>query len=557
MSDRVRSIGSGLRRDERGTIVIMAALALPVIIGCAALAVDVGTLFLERRHAQGAADLAAIAGAADIEHAADAAEATLRANGIVATTSLAVTKGHYDANAAIPAAERFRPGVTPYNAVHVALTKPGRLYFAKALLGSPPTLGVKALATTAAQATFSIGSRLLAVRDGIPNALLGALLGGNINLSVMDYDALLNADIKLVDFLDALATRVNITAGTYNDVLDSTASVKKVAEAAASVTSAGGDARATAALQTIASQGGAQSLTLPLRSLIDLGAFGNASIGSKDPGLNAGFDALEIANAAAALANGKNQVAVNLGAGVPGLLNVTLDVAIGEPAQHSPWATVGQPGATVATAQTRVRLTAEVGGTGLLSGVRIRLPVYVDIASAQATLTALTCQNAAANEGTATIAARPGIVRAWIGDVTGGFSNFAIPASAGRANIVDTGLIKVRGSAYAEMTNVSDTLMDFTQADVAARTVKRTDTRNFTETLVSTLLGKLDLDVQIAGLPLISPQVVTALVANILAQAARPLDQVLYTVLTALGVHLGEADVRVHGIRCGASVLTG
>jgi uncharacterized membrane protein len=74
---------------------------------------------------------------------------------------------------------------------------------------------------------------------------------------------------------------------------------------------------------------------------------------------------------------------------------------------------------------------------------------------------------------------------------------------------------------------------------------------------VSTLLGKLDLDVQIAGLPLISPQVVTALVANILAQAARPLDQVLYTVLTALGVHLGEADVRVHGIRCGASVLTG
>jgi uncharacterized membrane protein len=27
--------------------------------------------------------------------------------------------------------------------------------------------------------------------------------------------------------------------------------------------------------------------------------------------------------------------------------------------------------------------------------------------------------------------------------------------------------------------------------------------------------------------------------------------------LNTLGVHLGEADVRVHGIRCGTSVLAG
>ena len=53
---------------------------------------------------------------------------------------------------------------------------------------------VRALAANASLATFSIGSRLLAVRDGLLNALLSAMLGSNINLSAMSYEALLDAD---------------------------------------------------------------------------------------------------------------------------------------------------------------------------------------------------------------------------------------------------------------------------------------------------------------------------------------------------------------------------
>jgi uncharacterized membrane protein len=53
------------------------------------------------------------------------------------------------------------------------------------------------------------------------------------------------------------------------------------------------------------------------------------------------------------------------------------------------------------------------------------------------------------------------------------------------------------------------------------------------------------------------PGTVSQLVMSILRPIAAPLDQVIHSLLTTLGVHLGEADVRVHGIRCGTAVLAG
>jgi hypothetical protein len=47
------------------------------------------------------------------------------------------------------------------------------------------------------------------------------------------------------------------------------------------------------------------------------------------------------------------------------------------------------------------------------------------------------------------------------------------------------------------------------------------------------------------------------LFGDLLGIVARPLDATLHGVLTTLGLHLGEADVRVHGIHCGGGVLAG
>ncbi len=59
--------------EERGQGLVLAAFAMLAILGFAALAVDAGVALQERRQLQGAADAAALAGAADLGVSASAA----------------------------------------------------------------------------------------------------------------------------------------------------------------------------------------------------------------------------------------------------------------------------------------------------------------------------------------------------------------------------------------------------------------------------------------------------------------------------------------------------
>jgi uncharacterized membrane protein len=267
---------------------------------------------------------------------------------------------------------------------------------------------------------------------------------------------------------------------------------------------------------------------------------------------------MDLVNGTAVLANGTHQVALDLGVTIPGLLGVKIDLTIGEREQQSPWVAVGQPGATVYTAQTRLRIIAEIGGTGLLSGAIIRLPIGIDLAYARATLAAATCSGGDPTTARATIATRPGVGRAWIGETSlASLGDFKGPPTVSAANIINAGLVKVTGSAEVAVTNTGDTMLEFTYADIAAKTIKRAETANFTETLVTSLVQNLNLKVQVGGVGIGLPAAVKTLVANALGKAAAPLDQIVHSLLNTLGIHLGEADVRLHGIRCGAAVLTG
>lgn len=548
--------GFRFRRCESGNVAILTGVLLPCLVAVAAFAIDAGMLYVERREAQGAADLAAIAAAADMDRAEAAARATLNANAIGSITELTVIKGAYTPDPDLPAGQRFVPHRTPYNAVAVDVTKTGRTYFASFFGPRQKEIRVHALATSASQAAFSVGSRLLAVRDGVPNALLGELTGGNIALSVMDYEALIGARVKLQDVIDALATELDVTAGTYDDVLVSDATIGDFLNALVRVSETDGNAAATAALETLASQ--TANLELPLHAMFDLNDLGALALGASNPGLGATFSVMELVQGALMLANGDSQIALDLGTAIPGLLSLKVDLAIGEPPQESGWVTVGATDAVARTAQTRLRLVAEVGGTGLLAGVRVKLPIYIDLAYAQARLAEVACENGDPSTATATIAATPGLVDAWIGEVgTASFRDFVVPASVTNANIVDTALIKVRGRAHVNVGSMSEAELEFTRSDVDDAVIKRTATTDLVRSLVSHLLADLDLDVQVAGLNLGLPGTVRALVANLLAPVAAPLDAVVFSLLETLGISVGEADVRVHGIRCSGSVLAG
>lgn len=542
----------GAARDDGGAIGVILAVFLGLSLVLCALAIDVGSLYLERRSAQGAADLAAIAAARDMDRAEAAARATLASNGVSAQ-SLAVIKGRYDVDPTVDSGRRFVAGGLPHNAVRVDVAFPGQLYFAKTLTAAPD-IAVSAVGATDAQAMFSIGSRLAALREGVANALLSGLLGGHVSLSVMDYDALVAADIGLMDFMSALATEVGITAGTYDAVLDANATVAQVLDAAASAARARGDLRAASALVTLLGQA-TPSATVSLRSLLDLGPLGQAAIGAPHAGLSSDVNVMSLVNAAATLANGARQVSVNLGAAVPGLIGLTLDMAIGERPQGSGWVAVGQAGATLRTAQTRLRLVAEVGGSGLLAGLRIRLPIYLELASAEARLASVQCSGGDGQSGSATIAARPAVVSAWIGDISGSLSSFGSSLPVSYATLVQAPLLSISAKAFAAMDNVQATDLSFLQSDVDRQVVKTAEVRDYLTSPVSHLLQTADIRVNLLGLG--SVLSIKGALLGILTPVTQLLDPLLASVLELLGLHLGEVDVRVHGIRCGTAVLAG
>lgn len=573
--------------DRRANFTVMAALSAPVALALAAVAIDEASIYTERREAQAMVDLAAITAASNMTKVNTAVVTTLTDNGMpgvvvqssgqtiepaAGKTVVTVTPGRYVASGA-NVGQRFQASVTPYNAVRVTLKKIPARYFASSLIPTP-VIGTQAIASMTPQATFSVGSRLASLNGGILNALLGGLLGSNISLSVMDYNALLSADVSVLSFVDGLATQLNLTGVSYSDVLASKATVGQIATAMANVPGLGNTAKV--ALQTIASKS-TGTVQIPLSHLVDLGSVGKLGLGQRPAGLGVDASALGMLTAAAGLANGSKQVDVALGATIPGVLSTTLAIAIGEPPQSSPWLAVGEAGTVVRTAQTRIKLlvTVGVGNPNLGGGISllsVKLPLNVEVAYAEAKLTDISCPTGP-DSLKVTIAAKPGIaaVNLAASDADNSptaFADFSNPQSFSDANIADVSLnllllkiplILVKGSAGADITNVSPTNLVFNKTEIAAKTIKTTPTRDITQTLTTSLVDKLSLSVNALGILGLD---ITALlgtvkpaVTTLLKTVTAPVDTLLYNLLDTLGVHLGEADVRVTGATCGRAVL--
>ena len=562
---RLRAIGAVKRflAHSTGQFAIMTAITAPVGLVLAAVAIDSGSLYVDKRHAQSLADLAAIAAAANLDKARAAAVATLAANdvaGLVVDSEasetggdedrLVVITGRYDGDPALPANLRFVPEATPPNAAKVTYRTFGTRHFAGALI-PPPEIVVSGIASVSAQAGFSIGSRLLALDGGLVNALLGGLTGSNVSLSIMDYDALLDADVSLLSFLDALATDLDLTAGSYREVLDAELTVGQIAKALSGMDGLSGTAKA-AASKLAMQAGGAQVHMLQLSQLISLGEAAHVAIEQ----VAAEVNVLELLSLGAILAGKGKQVALDLGANVPGVLAVSIDLAIGEPPQNSPWFTIGSGGELVRTAQTRLALTAQIGGLGGLLGTRIRIPLYLELAYAEARLKSITCPTGRPDSIKVVVEARPGIANLYLAEVDPSkIADFANPAPRSPARLVQMPLITVTGQAHAEVSNMEPRPLTFRAADIEAGTLKQVSTQDFVGSLAQSLFSNLTLDVNVIGLGLGLPSNVTALLGNTIGAVAPAIDGLLNNLLATLGLSLGQADVRVYGATCGRAVL--
>ena len=92
-----------------------------------------------------------------------------------------------------------------------------------------------AAAPTPTVASLTVRSTLLTVdstKSVALNALIGGLLGGKLQLDAVGWNGLINTDISLLKYLDALAIRLNVSAGNYDQLLKTDATVGQLVQAA-------------------------------------------------------------------------------------------------------------------------------------------------------------------------------------------------------------------------------------------------------------------------------------------------------------------------------------
>uniref|UniRef100_A0A9E8A4B7 Pilus assembly protein TadG-related protein n=1 Tax=Bosea sp. NBC_00436 TaxID=2969620 RepID=A0A9E8A4B7_9HYPH len=573
----------GLRNfagDQKGGTAILFAISATMLFGFGAMAVDVGNFFYEKRRLQTANDLAALAAASDLPRALVAAQSSATLNGFSGSTIQALQTGIYTPDPKRTPEARFVPSpATTANAVRINMQTTAPLLLGRVLTSSasaPQTQGsalgsaggVSTLASTGgdvpidssaiavqdAQASFAVGSRLLKLDGGLLNSLLGGLLGGNVSLSVMDYDALIKARVDLFDFAKRLAIRLNLTAATYDDVLKADARLGDVLAAVVDA-SRDNDARsstATAALGRIATTS-VSNLPVNLASLISFGPAGEKPLSGPKP-LAASLSALDVVSAVAQIANGNRQIDVGLNLNLPGIAAASLKLGIGERPVGTSLMRIGRTGTSVHTAQTRLLLTVDLVGTGAASLVRV--PVYIELAAATARLNGIQCAPGDVSTSRVTLGVTPALVDAWIGQVSmAEFNNFSTAPNPPAATLLNVaGLAKVSGRAHVTMTNLSEATVSFSYPEIQRGDKKTTSTQNFVATLLGRLVGDLELRVEALGLGLGLPGL-DGLVSGIIAGAATPLDQILNGVLGTLGIGLGQADSWVTGVRCGGAVL--
>jgi uncharacterized membrane protein len=545
--------GRLLHRLRRGAVAPMAALLMTSLLGFTGLAVDVGRLHLERRALQAAVDAAALSAAREPSAAQGLAGSAMTRQGY-GGAQRTVVSGTYTDDPGLSVAGRFAAGGTTPNAVRVTAQTQLPMALSRVLTGQANTT-VTATATAAHRplAAFSVGAQTLGLDGGLLNQLLSALLGGSVNLDVVSYRGLANAQVGLLEFLDLLATRVGLNAGNYTDLLNSSVGLGALLDVAADVLNSSSASAATAL--EVLSQASAAGRSLVLGDLLSL-AFNQSTpvgqYGADQSYTNLDLNALNLVQSAIQL-GGNQAVSLPVGINIPGLATVGVQVRVIQPPQGLPGNALGQVGSSAWTSQIRVLLTVRL--LELFQGGVVNVPLIVDVAPAEAELREISCQGEPGTDATATIRAHTGAVRAQIADITQ--AQFNDPASsfasAGPATILNVlGIVKVTAWSPPVTVGSGQADMVFTQQDVSAAAVHSVTSGG----ILGSLLGSLrpQIDVQVLGLGLGLGGLTSSILA-VLTPVLSALDPLLDGLLSTLGVRLGQADVRVSGIRCGVTAL--
>jgi uncharacterized membrane protein len=338
---------------QRGAIGLIAAVSLGLALLLMLLVVDSGRLYLEQRKLQRVADNAALeavsrggtcqAGLTAAQYANQSAVRngfTPDADSTLNTTCGGLVTGAngvrtFSLNASQSAAVR----VIVSDAVLTSVARGiGALFSA-----GPVSLNTQLTATAVAAAPvpnvaqLSIRSTLATINtaSSVPlNAVVGGMLGGNVSISALGWNGLIGSDINLLSYLNQLAINLNVAAGNYTQLLNTTATVTQLIQAAVTVLQANG---ATAEVLTAL---GALQVAALNASPVKLGDILQLQTGLPSTALDANVQVFQLLQAMVQLSNSKSAAAVTIPANLLGLANLTVQVKVIEPPQLS---AIGDP----------------------------------------------------------------------------------------------------------------------------------------------------------------------------------------------------------------------
>lgn len=539
-------------KDRRGSVTVMFAGGLSMLVAVSALAIDTASFYMDKRRLQAAADAAALAAATDPQTGRAAAVEAIRANNGAESELDRFTLGVYTADPGMARGARFQSGVHPSlaNAAQVRLERQAQTIFARAL-GAGRFITIDATATAARidLASFSLGSRLAAVSGGLPNAILSQLAGTELNLSINDYNSLVSANVDVLGTLDALKTNLDLDVATFEDVLDAHVTLPQVARALAAATS---NSAAAAVLRNLGQR--LPATGVPLSALIDLGPLG-ADV-TADVHRPIVIDAFSALRAVIEGSSSRRQVSVNVGLDLPDLAQTTLVLQMGERAATSPWLAVSKVGAvTVRTSQTRLLLDTTLT-TPVLNLGQIHLPLYVELGSATAQLASVSCRNGRA-AATASLDVTPSAGQLAIGTVdAANIGNFSQPLTVQPARIATVPLVTVTGRSVVNLSAPQTQRVQFNAAQIQNGTVQTVTGGVSSQALLGSLIGNTNVNVSVLGLGLgLTNTLIASTVLSALNLVTAPVDQLLNSVLALAGVRIGQADSWINGVRCGTPML--
>jgi len=563
----MRALVYRFAHDQRGVVSIIGIVLIILGLGFSVLVLDVGHLYLTKRRLQASVDAAALAAAGDPAMAGTVVSQSFAQNGYEDTTAT-IEVGAYTPNPSLPVDQRFNTSPeAQQNAVRVtkSVATPGFL---------TKVFGITALSTVHATATasripvvsFSVGTGLADINAGTLNTVLGSLLGTTLNLQLVNYQALASTNVDALTFLDQLAIHANTNVGTYGDLANTSITMGNLilaAKAALNIHPAGNNSAAIDALNLI-SLAVPENVSAALGSLIDTTLWQNRQIGSilqQTPGTTS-VNILNLVTAMAQIYGAGHMINLNSAISLPVTnSSVVTQLSVGSSMAS---ASLGNVGTTISTSQVRLSLVATVLNLNLgIANAAIRLPLFLQIASGQAKVAAISCRP----DAMATIAATTQAASVQIGDVANqDFTNFGSTPTVLPTQLVSLSVlgipVSVSASGALTVAAGSPQNLDFSQSDIdtgAVKSVAASDSAHIFSGLINTLTLKTTLlsdgglltdtinaTLNTIVLPLIRPVLTAILTA---------LDPAVDTLLKTLGLRLGTMDVTVHGVSCGVPTL--